>query len=146
MVSWGSAFKAAILTIFYQVIWLVIGCVACLYGLSLSVTAVQFTDSGLQFQWANAYGGIATFAIGLSIIYLSGLATIYKVLTDLIGHEMRPDRTAVASMRAPTNDPKRSPFAERFITCSGCGATNPVEWKFCGICGARLVKHKSYWP
>ena len=72
-ISWGEAYKKAILTIIYAIIWWIIGLVILFVGVIVA------------FQMSNAIGVLLSMIIslvGIVIMALGFLASIFKVAAD----------------------------------------------------------------
>lgn len=134
LVSWTRAFKAAILTIAYWIVWAIIGGIIAVGGLFSMSDAISYTNYGLpHVELGRAFGGLILVFIGWLIILLGFYATIYKVLTEIIVDEVR-----TISPAKPLPPVAKPAMPEVEVYCPSCGCKNPADAKFCIKCGAPL--------
>lgn len=95
-VSWGRAFRGAIMIVIYSVVWLIIGGVLIAFGYSMSVaSSVSSILSGIggssfnqNYSAAGQYGGLVLVIVGIVIIMVGTYASVLKVQTDIFADEI----------------------------------------------------------
>jgi ribosomal protein L40E len=118
MVSWFRAFRGAIATVLWSIIWFLLGLVVISLGVYGSFRIGPY---GPEYNLPLL---IIALTIGYLIIMFGYIASIYKVQSEIVAEEV---------------EKRLSNFIKRGVrTCSSCGAENPIEAKFCIICGKQL--------
>ena len=138
MVSWSRAFKAAILTLLYWIVWGIIGGLIIGGGFFTVMGCVQVSPMGIPIiDWGRAVGGIILIIIGYVIIILGFYASFYKVLTEIIVDEIKTGFPATTTQQ-PMTPPIQPKLPEIELVCPVCGAKNPQQATYCIKCGAKL--------
>ncbi|MEM2842101.1 MAG: hypothetical protein QW201_02220 [Thermoproteota archaeon] len=93
MVSWGRAFKAALVLLAFMIIWGILGAIIIFAGSTTGVfgQAINITPHPPYFSvdWSSLISLIVFWTIGGLIIFLGTWASIFKVLTDLIVEDVK---------------------------------------------------------
>lgn len=84
MVTWTKAFMSALKIIAYSIGFWIIGAVLIGFGAIQSSLSVYYNP---RSPYTNMIIGIISIIIGALIIFLGGLASILKVMTELITEE-----------------------------------------------------------
>lgn len=125
MVSWRGAFKGALVTLLWSIVWIII-------GLGIIITAglfggVRFVGgpSGIGYPQAEPVIMIPATIIGVFIIGLGWMAAFYKMQHEIM---------------AGTAGGSSGPGAVRrqTVICPSCGAENMPNSKYCINCGAQM--------
>jgi hypothetical protein len=136
MVSWSRAFKAAILTLLYWIMWGIIGGLIIAGGFFATMGCVQVSQMGIPtIDWGRAFGGIILIIIGYVVIMLGFYASFYKVLTEIIVDEIK---TGIPTTQQPVMPPIQPKLPEIELVCPVCGAKNPQQATYCIKCGTKL--------
>jgi len=118
MVSWFRAFRGAIATVLWSTIWFLLGLVVIYLGFYGSFRIGPY---GPEYNFPLF---IMVLTIGYLIIMFGYIASIYKVQSEIVAEEVGK---------------RFSNFIRKGVhICSSCGAENPIEAKFCIICGKQL--------
>ncbi|MEM2930905.1 MAG: hypothetical protein QW797_08630 [Thermoproteota archaeon] len=116
MVSWGRAFKAALVLLAFMIVWGILGMVIMFSGVFTGVFGQMFsiTDEPPYFtvNWAAIGAGVIMMIIGILILVVGTWASIFKIFTELIVEEVRKILPAAAPV---------SPAATSTPTCAKCG-------------------------
>ncbi|MBO3799032.1 MAG: hypothetical protein QW491_11285 [Thermoproteota archaeon] len=111
MVSWGRAFKAALVLLAFIIVWGLIGTIIMVSGIFTGLFGQVFNISDeppyFTVNWAALGAGTILMVIGILIIMLGSWASIFKIFTELIVEEVRktlPGATPVTPTQttAPT--------------------------------------------
>ncbi|HUV34887.1 MAG TPA: hypothetical protein VMW22_08125 [Candidatus Desulfaltia sp.] len=81
MVSWSDAFGKAIKTVLMSLGFIILGVVIIVIGIAAG------TSSGYYYTDYNYMVIIPTFIMGILMIYLGGLASIFKIIGDMLEEE-----------------------------------------------------------
>lgn len=119
MVSWGRAFKAALVLLAFSILWAIIGGIIMVVGTflgglgMLSTVLSNPTDLG---AYLGIMGGIIIiWIIGALISFLGTWASAFRIAADVALEEMR--KTAPAVVAPPIATPAGAPAS----TCPKCG-------------------------
>jgi hypothetical protein len=88
-VTWGRAFRAAVMIIVYSIVWVIVG--ALLIGIGYYFGYSGYTCSTIYNCGYNTNGTIEFIIltiIGVIIMYLGVIASFLKVQTDLVADEV----------------------------------------------------------
>jgi hypothetical protein len=134
MVSWGRAFKAALVLLAFTIAWGIVGAIiigAGTFALAPSALSYEWyygVPIPTGINWGALIGIIIVWIIGGLVIYLGSYASYFKILTELIVEETRMT-TSVAA--AP-------PIATQ--ATQAAGAPTPT----CPKCGTPLMYVQQY--
>ncbi|MEM2910752.1 MAG: hypothetical protein QXO01_06795 [Nitrososphaerota archaeon] len=89
MVSWGTAFKKAIMYIVFLIIWGIIGGVIIGVGFAVGGISVQPGPFGVPIPTiANPLVSVAFIIVGYVIVILGMMATFFKILAEITAEEV----------------------------------------------------------
>lgn len=91
MVSWGRAFRAAGTYVVFLIVWGMIGGIFIFAGILTAGTLITYDPlTGMpRLNLAGAGVGIVLFLIGYIIILLGSMATLFKILSELVAEEVQ---------------------------------------------------------
>lgn len=95
MVSWGRAFKAALVLLVFTIIWGILGAIIIGVGtFALAPSAITYeyyygVPIPTGINWGAIVGVAIVWIIGILVIYLGSYASYFKILTELIVDETR---------------------------------------------------------
>ncbi|RLG40517.1 MAG: hypothetical protein DRO05_06175 [Thermoproteota archaeon] len=91
MVSWSRAFGAAGMYVVFLIIWGVISGIFIFAGIMTAGTLIAYDPlTGLpRFNLAGAGIGLVLFLIGYVIILLGSMATLFKILSEVVAEEVQ---------------------------------------------------------
>jgi hypothetical protein len=81
MVSWSDAFGKAFKTVLFSLVFVILGAVI------IGIGIMAGTSSGYYYTDYNYMVIIPTFIVGVLMIYLGGLASIFKIVGDMLEEE-----------------------------------------------------------
>ena len=81
MVSWSDAFGKAFKTVLLSLGFVILG------GIIIVIGLISGTSGGYYYTDYNYLVIIPTFIIGVLMIYLGGLASIFKIVGDMLEEE-----------------------------------------------------------
>lgn len=90
MVSWGRAFKAALVLLAFTIVWGIVGAIIIGAGtFALAPRAFSYewyygVPIPTGINWGALTGIIIVWIIGGLVIYLGSYASYFKILTELI--------------------------------------------------------------
>lgn len=118
MVSWGRAFKAALVLLAFAILWGIIGGVIIFAGIffgSLGVISFSPHPPYFSINWGAIGIVFIIWIIGALIAFLGTWASAFKIATDLAIEEMRKTSptTAMPAATQATSAP--------VPTCPKCG-------------------------
>jgi len=93
MVSWGTAFKKALLYVGFLIMWLIIGCVIFGVGFIVGGFGVQEIQLGPFGSipiptMANPLAFLVVVIIGYIVILLGMIATFFKIVAEITAEEV----------------------------------------------------------
>jgi len=122
MVNWKESFIGAGKTVLFTMGFLILGAIIIISG---SIAGFTYDYSGLpRFNWIVI---IPTYIIGFALMFLGGLASTYKIFTEIIAQEVKLQTGGVPGISATTGR-----------ICPNCGTQNRPTTKFCRKCGTRI--------
>lgn len=125
MVSWGRAFKAALVLLAFTIVWGIIGAIIIGVGtFTLALNAITYeyyygTPVPTGINWGALGGLVIVWIIGVLIIYLGSYASYFKILTELIVEETRKVSQTIAAQPVVTQATQVS--STPTPVCSKCG-------------------------
>ncbi|NHV99017.1 MAG: hypothetical protein HA496_05130 [Thaumarchaeota archaeon] len=110
MVSWGRAFKAALVLMVFMIVWGLLGTIILFSGVFTGVFGQMFNISTeppfFTVNWTALGIGAILVIIGTLIIVVGTWASIFKVFTELIVEEVKKTfPAATAAAPTPTSGP-----------------------------------------
>lgn len=125
MVSWREAFRGALSTLLWSVVWIMIGLgIIVVAGLFGGVRMVM-GPAGVEFPRPNLTFMIPATIVGVFIISLGWMAAFYKMQHEVIARA-REGRRSPGAQGQPT------------IICPSCGGENLPGSRYCIKCGSRM--------
>ena len=116
MVSWGRAFKAALVLLAFMIVWGILGTIILFSGVFTGVFGQMFNVTTeppyFTVNWAAIGVGAILAIIGTLILVLGTWASIFKIFTELIVEEVRKIFPAAATVAST---------ATTAPTCPKCG-------------------------
>ncbi len=103
MVSWGRAFKAALVLLAFTIVWGIVGAIIIGAGtFALAPRAFSYewyygVPIPTGINWGVLTGIIIVWIIGGLVIYLGSYASYFKILTELIVEETRMATSVTAT-------------------------------------------------
>jgi len=123
VVSWGRAFRGALATVAWVIVWYIIGGLIILFGILGSIRMGYYGPELASWWWWTL---IPAVIIGGFIIGLGYMAAVYKIQSEIMAEE-------VERRLGP-----KVPVSRRAKFCPSCGTENPEIRKFCIKCGTAL--------
>jgi len=122
MVEWKDAFIGAGKTVLLTICFAILGVLIIAAGTSSGITY-----GPLGFPRPNWIVIAPTYIIGSALILLGGMASTYKIFSEIIVQEVKAQTGGIPSTSATIGK-----------TCSNCGTQNRPTTKFCRKCGSIL--------
>ncbi len=124
MVSWGRAFKAAVVLLAFTILWGIIGGIIMVAGTFLgALGAFQIVDYPPYFivNWGAVGVIVIVMIIGVLVSFLGTWASAFRIATQLAVEEMRKTMPVATAPPAVTQA-----IAAPTPTCPKCG--NPLTY------------------
>jgi hypothetical protein len=138
MVTWGEAFRSALIYVLLSIVWVIVGIAIVFAGylviagsLVSSVTSI-FGGGGMSINWGGVAGGLILIIIGWAVAFFGLIATFFKINSEVIAQEVK--RQISPSVSTPQPVAYQPPPSQQPVQ------TTP----FCPTCGSPLRYIQQY--